>query len=200
MTLIESIKQTLALADEYSPSAGYKEMYTEDEDFQNKTKILYGQAYQELSQVKKIKKSKTISRNVDKEAKEHYTAYSFPSDLYILEGVCALDSETNKQVEGDFFIRLYEKKIYINDADTSTYKIDYFAYPDVITDETENDFELEIDQDVQMLLAYKVVDDILKTDPSADYSAFRNAYNEAINRLDLRETAIVVKVKKKYEI
>lgn len=199
MKLIDSIKQTLALADEYSPEVGYSGMYTEDEDFQNKTKILYGQAYQELSQVKKIKKVKTISRNVSDDATEHYTPYSFPFDLYKLKNVVVLEKGTNKPTDGDFYLVKNEKKIYINDTDTSTFKIEYYAYPEVITEETEDDFDLEIDQDVQMLLAYKVTENILKTDPSADHTAFRQAYEDALNKLDLRETDTMISVKSNYD-
>ena len=199
MTLIESIKQTLALADEYSPEAGYEQMYTEDEDFQNKTKILYGQAYQELSQVKKIKKVKTISRNVSEDAENHYTPYSLPFDLYKLKNVLILEKDTNKPTNGDFYIIRGEKKIYINDRDTSTYKIEYYAYPEVITENTEDDFDLEIDQDVQMLLAYKVTENILKTDPSADHTAFRQAYEDALNKLDLRESDVMITIKSNYD-
>lgn len=198
MELIESIKQTLALADEYSPEAGYQEMFTEDEDFQNKTKILYGQAYQELSQIKKIKKVKTIQRTIAENAKEHYTPYSLPTDLYKLKNILVLDKDTNKPTDGDYHIIKGEKKIYINDTDTGTYKIEYYAYPEVITEETENDFDLEIDQDVQMLLAYKVAENILKTDPSADHTAFRQAYEDALQKLDLRDSETIMTVKKKY--
>lgn len=198
MTLIENIKIALALADEYSPEAGYEAMYTEDEDFQNKLKILYAQPYQELSQIKKIKKVKNISRTYNEDAIEHYTPYSLPFDLYKLKDVIALDIDTNKRVEGDYILRLNERKIYINDTSKANYKIDYYAYPEVITNETEDDFDLEIDQDVQMILAYKVVDNILKTDPSADYTAFKNAYDEALNRLDLRENDILITTKSNY--
>lgn len=199
MTLIENIKISLALADEYSPEVGYEQMYTEDEDFQNKLKTLYAQPYQELSQIKKIKKTKTISRNVNKNAESHYTPYSLPFDMFLLKGVIALDSTTNAPIQGDFFLRIDEKKIYINDTDTSVYKIDYYAYPEVITEETEDDFELEIDQDVQMILPYKVIDNILKTDPSADYNAFRQAYEEALNKLDLRESCMIVNCTSEYD-
>lgn len=198
MTLIESIKQTLALADEYSPEAGYQEMYTEDEDFQDKTKILYGQAYQELSQIKKIKKVKTIQRTISDDATEHYTPYSLPTDLYKLKNIVVLDKDTNKPTDGDYHIIRGEKKIYINDKDTGIYKIEYYAYPEVITEETEDDFDLEIDQDVQMLLAYKVAENILKTDPSADHTAFRQAYEDALQKLDLRDSETIMTVKKKY--
>ncbi len=198
MTLIENIKIALALADEYSPEAGYDEMFTEDEDFQNKLKILYAQPYQELSQIKKIKKVKNVSRIYKADATEHYTPYSLPFDLYKIKDVIALDIDTNKRVEGDYFLRINEKKIYINDTSKANYKIDYYAYPEVITEETEDDFELEIDQDVQMILAYKVIDNILKTDPSADYNAFKVAYEEALNKLDLRETDMLITTKNKY--
>lgn len=198
MTLIENIKIALALADEYSPEVGYEGMFTEDEDFQNKLKILYAQPYQELSQIKKIKKVKNISRTYSEDATEHYTSYSLPFDLYKIDKIVALDIDSNKKVEGDYFLRINEKKIYINDTSKANYKIDYYSYPEVITDETEDDFELEIDQDVQMILAYKVVDNILKTDPSADYNAFKNAYDEALNRLDLRETNMLVTTKNNY--
>lgn len=199
MTLIENIKIALSLADEYSPDVGYEQMYTEDEDFKNKLKILYAQPYQELSQIKKIRKTKNISRNISEDAQEHYSAYSLPFDMYILKDIIVLDSETNKRIDGDYYVVDNEKKIYINDRDTGIYKIEYYAYPEVITEETENDFDLEIDQDVQMILPYKVIDNILKTDPSADYAAFRQAYEEAINKLDLRSSEMVVKTKCDYE-
>lgn len=199
MTLIENIKIALSLADEYSPDAGYEQMFTEDEDFRNKIKILYAQPYQELSQIKKIRKIKNISRNISEDVQEHYIAYSLPFDMYILKDIIVLDSETNKRVDGDYYVVDNEKKIYINDMDTGVYKIEYYAYPEVITEETEDDFDLEIDQDVQMILPYKVIDNILKTDPSADYAAFRQAYEEAINKLDLRSSEMVVKTKCDYE-
>lgn len=199
MTLIENIKIALSLADEYSPDVGYEQMYTEDEDFKNKLKILYAQPYQELSQIKKIRKTKNISRNISEDAQEHYSAYSLPFDMYILKDIIVLDSETNKRIDGDYYVVDNEKKIYINDRDTGIYKIEYYAYPEVITEETEDDFDLEIDQDVQMILPYKVIDNILKTDPSADYAAFRQAYEEAINKLDLRSSEMVVKTKCDYE-
>ena len=200
MTLIENIKIALSLADEYSPDVGYEQMYTEDEDFKNKLKILYAQPYQELSQIKKIRKTKNISRNISEDAQEHYSAYSLPFDMYILKDIIVLDSETNKRIDGDYYVVDNEKKIYINDRDTGIYKIEYYAYPEIITEETEDDFDLEIDQDVQMILPYKVIDNILKTDPSADYAAFRQAYEEAINKLDLRSSEMVVKTKCDYEV
>ena len=50
-----------------------------------------------------------------------------------------------------------------------------------------------------MILPYKAIDNILKTDPSADYTAFKQAYEDAINRLDLSEIGMLVNVKSEYD-
>ena len=71
MTLEENIKIVLSLIDEYAPES--TNLFTEDEDIQNKIKTLYNQPYQELSQVKKIKKVKTISKTLGDT--EYYREY-----------------------------------------------------------------------------------------------------------------------------
>lgn len=197
MTLIELIKQGLALADEYSPEAGYAEMYTEDEDFQNKMKLLTAQPYQEMSQIKKIKKQKTYVVTPTDESIDRYTAYSLPFDLYKLKEILVQDGDTNKIIDGDYYLQ--NKKIYLNDNIKANYIVVYYAYPEIINENTEDDFELELDQDAAMIIMYKVIDNILKTDPSADYNAFRMAYEEAIQKLDLAETAEIIRIKADYD-
>ena len=182
MTLIENIKIVLSLIDEYAPKS--TNLFTEDEDIQNKIKTLYNQPYQELSQVKKIRKIKNISKTSGDT--EYYREYSLPFDMFQLKSVIVLDTDTNKKISGDFYIIEGAKKIYINDTSDANYKIEYYAYPTTITEETEDDFTLELDQDVQNILPYKVADNLLKRDPSADYTAFRQAYEDALNKLDTR--------------
>ena len=110
MTLIEVIKQALALADEYSPDAGYSQMFTEDEDFQDKLKLLFAQPYQELSQIKKIKKQKTYTVKVNNESKDRYSAYSLPFDLYKIKEIVVQDINTNRLIDGDYYLK--NKNIY----------------------------------------------------------------------------------------
>lgn len=182
MTLEENIKIVLSLIDEYAPNS--INLFTEDEDIQNKIKILYNQPYQELSQIKKIKKIKNITKtNLDK---NYYREYSLPSDMYQLKSIVVTDINTNSFINGDYYIIENAKKIYINDASKANYKIEYYAYPTIITKDTKKDFYLELDSDVQNILPYKVADNLLKSDPSADYTAFRYAYEEALNKLDNR--------------
>ena len=78
MTLEENIRIVLSLIDEYAPNS--TNLFTEDEDIQNKIKILYNQPYQELSQVKKIKKIKNIAKTYSD--KEYYREYSLPFDMF----------------------------------------------------------------------------------------------------------------------
>ena len=196
MTLEENIKIVLSLIDEYAPKSA--NLYTEDEDIQNKIKILYNQPYQELSQIKKIKKIKNINKTYADE--EYYREYSMPVDMYQLKSVIAQDEETNKLVSGDYYCIENEKKIYINDLSNAIYKIEYYAKPETINEETENDFELEIDQDVQNILPYKVADNLLKSDPSADYTSFRQAYEDALNKLDTRSVLPNAVIESEYDI
>lgn len=195
MTLIENIKIVLSLIDEYAPKS--TNLFTEDEDIQNKIKTLYNQPYQELSQVKKIRKIKNISKTSGDT--EYYREYSLPFDMFQLKSVIVLDTDTNKKISGDFYIIEGAKKIYINDTSDANYKIEYYAYPTTITEETEDDFALELDQDVQNILPYKVADNLLKSDPSADYTAFRQAYEDALNKLDTRITLPSAVIESEYE-
>lgn len=194
MTLIENIKIVLSLIDEYSPNS--TNLFTEDEDIENKIKILYMQPYQELSQLKKIKKTKKIVKT-NNDA-NYYREYSLPK-MFIFRNVIVQDNETNELIEGDYYLDLHSKKIYINDSSDATYTIEYYSYPTVIDANTEDDFELELDQDVQMVLPYKVADNILKSDPSADYTAFRQAYEESLNKLDTREQNLTITIESEYD-
>ena len=66
--------------------------------------------------------------------------------------------------------------------------------PTVINDETEDEFELEIDQDAQMFLPYLVANDYLKTDPSANYTAFFKEFQRKLQDFDTRKKGIMVQI------
>lgn len=187
MTLGENKKITLALIEEYAPNNQY---LTEDEDIRNRLNLVYAPAYQELSQEKKIIKTQIL-----KEAGEEgtgYEEYDLPSDMYQAKRVFALDEENN-QVEPDY--QVIGKKIYINKASNYKYLLEYYGYPSVISEDTANTFELEIDQDAQMILPYLVANDILKADPSADYTAFFTEYQRKVNAWDTARSSISITVK-----
>lgn len=157
-------------------------MLTDDEDIAMRLNLVYSTNYQELSQNKKILKTKTL-RDITGETEKGFEELSLPSDMYQLKRVIALDKD-NIEVQADY--KTIGKKIYLNKNVDAKYILEYYSYPTVITEDTDDDFYLEIDQDAQMILPYAVANDILKVDPSSDYSAFLTEYKRKIESLDTR--------------
>ena len=188
MTLGENKKICLALIEEYSKT---NEKLTDDTDIQDRINLIYAPAYQELSQIKKIMKTKTIREIDDAENEEGYEEYSLPSNLYQLRKVYAWD-ENGKDVTPEY--KILGKKIFIKRDSKAQYILEYYIYPTVITENTTDKFMLELDQDVQMALPYRVANDILKTDPSADYQAFYIEYQRIIQGIDTRKEIATISV------
>ncbi len=179
MTLGENKKITLGLIEEYSKT---NTALTDDEDIAMRLNFAYATNYQELSQNKKIIKTR-ILKEISGESSEGYTEYSLPNNMYQIKRILALD-ENNNVMEPDYY--LLGKKIYISNQSDYQYILEYYQYPTIITEQTPDTFMLEIDQDVQMILPYAVANDILKVDPSADYSAFLAEYQRKKENLDTR--------------
>lgn len=181
MTYGENKKLTLALIEEYAPNMRNK---TEDDDIALRLPFLYQLAYQELAVTKKITAVKTYAEVSDENKEDKYIPYSLPSDLYQIKNISAID-DNNNPVNIDYYT--VGSKIYIKDSTSGRTILEYYKYPQEINEETEDDFYLEIDEDVQNLLPYKVASDILKTDPSADYTAFATEYQRQLQLLDTRK-------------
>ena len=181
MTYGENKKLTLSLIEEYAPDLVKK---TEDDDIALRLPFLYQLAYQELAMTKKIIATKLYNEIPDENKKDKYTSYSLPADLYQIKNVYALD-KNNKPITAEYYT--INKKIYLNDNIPGSTILEYYKYPQDINEETMDDFYLELDNDAQALLPYKVADDILKTDPSADYTAFATEYQRKLQLLDTRK-------------
>lgn len=185
----EMKKTILALIEEYTPNI---QTYTEDEDINSRLPFLINLANQELAGMKKIIATK-IYQEIDDELKEDkYTAYSLPSDLMQIKNVYLLDKNNRKQNSDYYF--LGKNKIYINDNNYGQTVLEYYKYPLQIDEKTSDNFYLEIDQDAQNILPYKVANDILVTDPSANYQAFLNEYQRQLQLLDTRKSIPTVKL------
>ena len=186
MTLGENKKIALALIEEYSPNSSN---LTDDSDIATRLNLLYSTNYQELAQTKKILKTKVL-KDITGNKEEGYEELSLPSEMYQLKRVIALN-ELNVEIEANY--NIIGKKIYISKESDAKYILEYNAYPSIITEDTKDDFYLEIDQDVQLILPYAVANDILKVDPSSDYTAFLAEYKRKLEGLDTRrEIASIV--------
>ena len=186
MTYGENRKIFYSLIDEYAP---HVKEFSEDEDAIQKCATLYAPAYQEMADKKPINKIKNLNHVYTGE--DSYSEYSLPK-FKQLRKVVALD-EKNKPITGDYHF-LGNKKIFINNNSNATYYIEYTVEPTVINDETEDEFELEIDQDAQMFLPYLVANDYLKTDPSANYTAFFKEFQRKLQDFDTRKKGIMVQI------
>lgn len=190
MTLEENKKICLGLIEEYSPTNKY---LTDDEDIRNRLNLVYAPNYQDMSQKKKILKTKTYNITEDSEGMSEYT---LPADMYQFKRVIGLDDGNERK---NTAYDIIGKKIYIKN-EIGKYVLEYYAFPEVITESTAGDFELEIDQDVQMILPYAVANDILKVDPSADYTSFYTEYKKKIEELDTRIILPSIEIEEKYNI
>lgn len=188
MNLGDNKKIMLGLIEEFSPTNQY---LTDDEDIRNRLNLVYAPNYQFLSQIKKILKTKIINIT---ETTDVTMESTLPTDLYQFKRLVALDSNNNR-ISPEYDI--IGNKIYIKQKE-GKYIIEYYAFPTEITLDTKDSFELELEQDAQSVLPYLVANDILKVDPSADYTAFYNEYQRRMEKLDSRNTLSSAKVEEGY--
>lgn len=158
MTYGENKKIFLALCDEYAPNNTF---FTDDEDIQIKCALLYSAPYEELSNYKTIAKTKEIAVSKYTE-KQGYEKVKMPNCKKV-KSVSVLDEYNNPVAEGDY--KVLGDYLYLSNCDDLTYVVEYIPYLEIITEDTEDDFELEIPQELQTILPYLVASDLFKTDP-----------------------------------
>jgi len=71
--------------------------------------------------------------------------------------------------------------------ESGTAEIDCYVYPERITENTKDNYEFELSQDVLEIMPYGIAADLLKSDVSAEYGAiYATRYAEMVDRLDPR--------------
>ena len=79
--------------------------------------------------------------------------------------------------------------------ESGTLEIDYFKYPELITEKTNGTYEFELSADALEILPYGVAGDLLKTDESAEYGkVFSDRYELMLSRLDPRNSTGIFSV------
>ena len=175
MTFGENKKIFMALCDEYAPNNNF---FTDDEDIQEKCALLYAPAYEELSTYRTTPKLKQVE--VSKyEDKPGFEVIKMPNSKRI-KSVTSLD-EFNNTSNGEY--KILGNNIYLSNKQNYTYIIEYVPFLEMITEETEDDFELELDQDLEMILPYIVASDLFKTDPGQDYTPFERVLQRKLQLL-----------------
>lgn len=172
MNLGQLKKYAVKLIDEYSNNIDL----TDDGDIKSKLNDLFNIAQIEVSQIKKIQRIKNFE--IKEKTTEEYNTVNLPSSFMQLNKLRYFSSNNT-------ILRYYIQpgKLKIHKDNLGKFELEYYAFPDTITEETEDDYELELDIDAQMVLPYYVASDILKSDVSANYTAFEAKYNAKIEVL-----------------
>lgn len=174
MTLGQAKAMTMKLLDDYMIEAPP----TDDEETLAKLNAMFQSAQVFLSTVKPIRKACTISHTP---TDTWYAEYDLPDDF-------SQAYKVRDETGDNYSVEFLGTKILVEDTQPHTLRIDYYAFPTEITDETTDDFVFELSQDAQQVLPYAVAADLLKTDPSADYTAFEVKYNNLVQNLDPRQS------------
>ncbi len=188
MTYGENKKLFMALCDEYNPNNNY---FTDDEDIQIKCASLYAAPYEELSNYRTEPRLKEIQ--ISKYTTEPgYERVKMPDCKKVLS-VSVMDEYNNLVSGGDY--RILGDYLYLNNSDNYRYVVEYTPYLQMITEETPDDFKLEIPQNLQTALPYLVAADLFKTDPGQDWTAFERVLNRILQSINYNKKQASASIK-----
>ena len=166
MTLEEMKTKVYSLIEEYSEDA---DDLTEDEDLAVKMNSCINMIMNEMSRFKKIDAYTTL----DVEENDNLALTDLASDIYQLNIIRGVDHE------------IIGNRVKFNDSGTA--EIYYYKYPTQITNETEDDYNFELDIDALEIMPYGVAGLLLASDVSNNYGQiYTNLYREKISQLDSR--------------
>lgn len=172
MTLTEMKKKVLGLIEELNPLS---ELLTDDPDISTKINDVINQIMFEMARFKKIPKYVEIPVNTGDILEFDDIEKASGYEVYQLDVVCGVRYEPKAN---GTILKMKE---------TGTAEIDFFAYPERITEKTKGGYEFELSNDALEVMPYGIAGDLLKSDVSTDYgSVYSNRYNEMLQRLDHR--------------
>lgn len=171
MTLKEMKKKILAMIEEYVEL----EKMTSDQDIELKLHDTINQIMYELVRMRKLPDYVEMEVNEGDLIRFEDIASESGYEVYQLDRVRGMNFEY--RANGTI----------IKTLETGTLEIDYFKYPERITDKTSGSYEFELPEDLLEIMPYGVAGDLLKTDVSTEYGAiFSNRYEQMLQRLDPR--------------
>lgn len=172
MTLKEMKTKVLGLIEELNPES---KVLTDDPDIETKINSVINQIQYELSRMKKI----PCYIEIPVEEGQQLTFEDIEKEsgyiVYQLDIVRGVDYELKAQ---GTIIKVLKSGIA---------EVEFFRYPESITDKTNDSYEFELSADVLEVMPYGVASDLLKSDVSANYGeVYTQRYETMLNRLDYR--------------
>ncbi len=188
MTLLEMKKKILRLIEEIDEEHA---KLTQDPDIAAKLNDVISMVQNELARMKKIP---AVAEDEEVVAMEPFELNQL-SEFYQLRLVRA-KNEAGEEMSYQIVDNLM---IFAENGVATFY---YYKYPEMITDETEDEgYEFELSQDALEILPYGVAADLLKTDVSTNYGKiFADRYETMLQRLDSRISMPTVSIEGGYDI
>lgn len=172
MTLLELTKKTLALIEELNPN--HKEL-TDDPDIALKRKYVVNHILFECARIKKIPKYVEMQVSA--------------GDLVTFEDIsreCGYEVYQLSSVQGVNHTYKADGTV-LKILESGTLEVDCYVYPERITADTPESYELEVSDDVIEVMPYGIAADLLKSDVSTEYgSIYATRYETMLQRLDPR--------------
>ena len=169
MTLGEAKEKVYMLLDEHSAGGEVEH----DEDIELKMVRFFDIAQKTLSQIKKILKTKKITAQSGKEE------YAMPGDFRQVYRIW----RDGKTVTNRY--RWRGGKLLVPERDAgSEFVIEYFANPETIPADADDEYEFEIAEDACECMPYYVAAQQLLPDLVMDYGSLLNMYNMSVGLLD----------------
>lgn len=171
MTLEDFKTKVYALIEEYNEDA---EDLTDDPDLANKMNSVINQVMNEICRFKKIPAYKTMQVEFEEGQEEmELSMTDIDEDIYQVDIIRGVESI------------VIGKQIIFSEEGMA--KIYYFKYPQQINQDTEDDYEFELDTDALECMVYGVAGDLLKADVASNYGKlYMERYEQLLQRLDSR--------------
>ena len=168
MTLHELKKKVLALIEELNPDS---DLLTDDPDIAAKINEVINQIMFEMARLKKLPTYVEIEVEegdiIDFNAIEKAGKY----EVYQIGTVYGVQCDYRA---AGTVIKVLE---------TGTAGIDFYKYPERITDKTKPNFEFELTPDVLEVMVYGIAGDLLKSDISSEYGRIYTERYESLKQL-----------------
>lgn len=172
MTLSEMKKKVLGMIEEINPN---NENLTDDPDIAAKINETINQVMFELARMKPIPDYVEIEVSKGDILRFEDITEESGYEVYQIDVARGIDYETKAQ------------GTVIKALEDGTLEIDYFRYPERITERTNGNYEFELSADALEIMPYGVAADLLKNDISNNFgNVYSQRYETMLNRLDSR--------------
>ena len=180
MTLLEMKKKILSLIEEIDD---VEKGTTSDLDIKTKLPYVINQIQNELSRIKKIPAYVEIEVLDTDELRFSDLKKETKDDIYQLDYIRGAKHELKAQ------------GTVIKCLETGTLEIEYFKYPQMIDENTPEDYVFALSTDVLEIMPYGVAADLLKNDTSNAYgNIYTNRYEQMKQQLDPRYSVGLMEV------